>query len=152
MNGQIIYCINFILLSHTDTMMKTFIKNFLKCGLLGWCLEIIFTAMGSLQKRDMRLLGQTSLWMFPIYGCACLLSPLFKILKGLPSYIRGSIYALCIFLGEYLTGSLLSTHRLCPWNYERSRWHIRKVVRLDYFPGWFLVGLLFEKILSDNAS
>lgn len=133
-------------------MMKTLLKNFLKCGLLGWCLEIIFTALGSLQRRDMRLLGQASLWMFPIYGSACLLGPLFKMLKGLPSYIRGSIYSLCIFAGEYLTGTFLHTHRLCPWNYERARWHIRKVVRLDYFPNWFLAGLLFEKLLSDKTS
>ncbi|WP_277935156.1 putative ABC transporter permease [Parablautia muri] len=127
-------------------------KKFLKCGLLGWCLEIIFTAFSSLKKRDMRLLGKTSLWMFPIYGSVCLLGPLFKSLKSLPSYVRGSIYALCIFMGEYLTGNFLKTHRLCPWNYERSRWHIGKVVRLDYFPVWFLAGLLFERLLSDKAS
>lgn len=141
----------FSFLPHTDTMMKTILNKFLKCGLLGWCLEIIFTALNSLQRRDMRLFGQTSLWMFPIYGSLCLLEPLFKILKPLPSFVRGSIYALCIFTGEYLSGSILSAHKLCPWNYERSRWHIRKVVRLDYFPCWFLTGLLFEKILSDKT-
>ena len=133
-------------------MMKTLIKNFIKCGLIGWCMEILFTALGSLQKRDMRLIGQTSIWMFPIYGSACLLSPLFKRLKHLPIYLRGSIYALCIFFGEYLSGHLLTLKKMCPWNYEKSKWHVRRVIRLDYFPNWFLAGLLFEQLLSDKKS
>ena len=98
----------------------------------------------------MRLMGQTSLWMFPIYGSACLLNPVFKGLKKFPYWMRGSIYALCIFIGEYVTGRFLDKHKLCPWNYERSRWHIQKVVRLDYFPNWFLAGLLFERLLSTD--
>lgn len=133
-------------------MMKTLFKNFMKCGILGWCLEITFTALHSLQKRELRLMGQTSLWMFPIYGSACLLEPLSKKLKNAPFQIRGSVYALCIFAGEYLSGRFLDQRALCPWNYERSRWHIRKVVRLDYFPNWFLAGLLFERLLSPTDS
>ncbi len=124
------------------------LKNFLKCGLTGWCMEIIFTALDSLRRRDMRLMGQTSLWMFPIYGSACLLSILHKPLKNFPAWLRGSVYALCIYTCEYLTGRLLDKHHICPWNYENSRWHIRRIIRLDYFPNWFLAGLLFEKILS----
>lgn len=131
--------------------MKTLIKNFLKCGLTGWCLEIIFTALHSLQKRDLKLMGHTSLWMFPIYGSACLLMPVFQLLRNIPVILRGSIYALCIFAGEYLTGQFLGKRKLCPWNYERSRWHIKKVVRLDYFPNWFLAGLLFERLLSERS-
>ncbi|MGN0366539.1 MAG: hypothetical protein ACI4E5_11470 [Suilimivivens sp.] len=131
--------------------MKTLIKNFLKCGLTGWCLEIIFTALHSLQKRDLKLMGHTSLWMFPIYGSACLLMPVFQLLRNIPVILRGSIYALCIFAGEYLAGQFLGKRKLCPWNYERSRWHIKKVVRLDYFPNWFLAGLLFERLLSERS-
>lgn len=130
--------------------MKKLLKNFFKCGLLGWCLEITFTALHSLQKRDFKLMGQTSLWMFPIYGSACILAPLFQGLKALPFYIRGCIYAFFIFLGEFISGSFLSAKKLCPWNYGRSRWHIKEVIRLDYFPNWFLAGLLFEQLLSEE--
>ncbi len=126
------------------------LKNFFKCGLTGWCMEIIFTALDSLRRRDMRLLGQTSLWMFPIYGSACFLSLLYKPLKKLPALLRGSVYALCIYAGEYLTGHFLDKHRMCPWNYENSRWNIHRIIRLDYFPNWFLTGLLFEKILHSG--
>ncbi|MCI8286616.1 MAG: hypothetical protein HFH89_02930, partial [Lachnospiraceae bacterium] len=52
--------------------LTLFLKNFLKCGLAGWCMEISFTALDSLRRRDMTLKGCTSLWMFPIYGCAAL--------------------------------------------------------------------------------
>ncbi|MBD5471552.1 MAG: hypothetical protein HDR20_01195 [Lachnospiraceae bacterium] len=131
-------------------MVTTMLKNFFKCGLIGWCMEIVFTALDSLRRRDMRLMGQTSLWMFPIYGSACLLSILFGPLKNFPAWLRGSIYAVCIYIGEYLTGAFLNKHKMCPWNYETSRWNIRRIIRLDYFPNWFLAGLLFEKILSKD--
>lgn len=133
-------------------MMKTLCKNFLKCGLAGWCMEILFTALGSLQKREFRLVGQTSLWMFPIYGSACLLTPLFSFLKRFPVLVRGTIYAVCIFLGEFLSGNFLMGKKVCPWNYERSRWNIKKVIRLDYFFNWLLAGLLFEKLLAPPTS
>ena len=131
-------------------MIKKFLKAFLQCGLLGWSLEIFFTSLGSLRQRDLRLYGRTSLWMFPIYGSVSVLGPVFKMLRKLPALLKGTVYALCIFTGEYLTGSLLSRLDLCPWNYERSRWNIGKVVRLDYFPNWFLAGLLFERLLSPD--
>lgn len=89
--------------------------------------------------------------MFPIYGCASFLLPLFRLLKNVPATIRGSIYALCIFIGEYLSGSLLSAKNLRPWNYENSRWHIKGIIRLDYFFNWFAAGLLFEKLLLPRS-
>ena len=48
----------------------TFFKNFLKCGLAGWCMEILFTSADSLRRRDMTLKGTTSLWMFPTIAYA----------------------------------------------------------------------------------
>lgn len=130
--------------------MKNLFQNFIRCGLFGWCLEICFTAFDSFRKRELRLMGQTSLWMFPIYGSVSFLSPLFRKLKNLPFYLRGSIYALCIFGGELLSGLFLTRHKLCPWDYARSRWRIGRIIRLDYFPCWFFAGLLFEKLLSSH--
>ena len=122
------------------------LKKFFKCGLAGWCMEIIFTALDSLRRRDMRLMGRTSLWMFPIYGSACFLTILRQTLKKFPAFIRGCVYAVCIYIGEYLTGRFLDKLHICPWNYERSRWQIKRIIRLDYFPNWLLAGLLFEKL------
>ena len=129
-------------------MMKTLIKNFFKCGLAGWCLEIIFTAFTSTKKENRKLIGQTSLWMFPIYGSIAFFSPLFRVCRKLPALIRGSFYAVLIFTGEFISGNFLKKHSLCPWNYAKSPFQIREVIRLDYFPNWFLCGLLYERILT----
>ncbi len=133
--------------------MKTpkFIKNFLKCGLIGWCMEIIFTAAGSLRRRDYTLKGTTSLWMFPIYGCASFLAPLYRLLHSKAIWIRGLIYTCLIFLMEFISGTYLRKKELCPWNYNRSKWNIGKIIRLDYAPLWFLAGLFFEQTLTHNA-
>lgn len=131
---------------------KIIIKDFLKCGVAGWCLEIIFTAIGALRRREMQLMGQTSLYMFPIYGCAALFKPLFFAIRKFSPVVRGSIYALLIFCGEYASGSLLENHSLCPWDYSRSRWHVKGLIRLDFLPFWFVAGLLFERILVRDSA
>lgn len=59
-------------------------RNFLICGLTGWCMEILFTSAGSLARHDGRLIGQTSLWMFPIYGMAACIGPVYAKIKKLP--------------------------------------------------------------------
>lgn len=130
----------------------TFFKNFLKCGLAGWCMEILFTSADSLRRRDMTLKGTTSLWMFPIYGSAALLSPVSRLLRGKSALARGLTYMGIIFSMEYLSGLLLSRRKACPWDYRRSRWNIGRVIRLDFAPYWFCVGLLYEQLLSGSQS
>lgn len=132
--------------------VPTFTKRFLRCGLVGWCMEIIFTAAGSLRRRDYTLKGCTSLWMFPIYGSASFLYPLFRILKKTSIWMRGSIYMLLFFFAEFLSGSYLQKRKLCPWDYNRSRWNIRRIIRLDYAPVWFLAGLFFEHFTTKGHS
>ncbi len=127
------------------------IKKFFTCGLLGWCLEILYTAACSLKNHDIRLKGNTSLWMFPIYGLAVFLKPLSALLKGRPLFLRGSIYTLCIFITEYVTGTLLKKKNACPWNYEDAPLNIQGVIRLDYAPFWFGTGLLYEFLLRRSS-
>lgn len=122
-------------------------KNFCICGLTGWCMEILFTSAGSLLKHDKRMIGQTSLWMFPIYGMAAVISPLYKLIKEKPVLMRGSIYTLGIFSFEYLSGTFLKKYHLCPWDYSDSKTNVNGVIRLDYAPLWMAAGLLFERIL-----
>lgn len=128
--------------------MKTLFKNFILCGILGWCFEIIYTAAHSLRRRDMKLTGQTSIWMFPIYGLAALLKPLFTFMKTKPVLIRGSIYSFLIFAAEFIAGDYLTKKNICPWDYFRSKWNVKRLIRLDYIPHWMAAGLIFEKILT----
>ena len=130
--------------------LSTFAQNFLKCGLTGWCMEIMFTAMNALRRRDMTLKGNTSLWMFPIYGCAAMLAPGSRLVSRRPVWISGLTYMSLIFSVEFITGKLLSRRSLCPWDYGRSRWNVSRLIRLDYAPFWFVAGLLFERLLSSS--
>lgn len=127
--------------------LPLFVRNFLRCGLMGWCMEIIFTSLDALRRRDFKLQGITSIWMFPIYGCAALFAPIHRLLHNKPFWFRGITYMSLIFSGEYLSGRLLSKHAMCPWDYGKSRFNIKRVIRLDYAPIWFGAGLLFERIL-----
>lgn len=131
--------------------MRKLIHNFIHCGILGWCLEITFTALNSFRRREFKLTGSTSIWMFPIYGMAAFLAPVCKLVRKQHFLVRGSVYAILIFLGEFISGSLLMRRDLCPWNYERSRWNIRKIVRLDYLPCWIFAGLLFERLIKETS-
>ena len=127
------------------------LQNFFICGLTGWCMEILFTSAGCIFKRDRRLMGQTSLWMFPIYGMAAVIAPVSRHLSSCPLLLRGAIYSAGIFTGEYVSGSFLKKHQMCPWAYSRAKMNINGVIRLDYAPLWMFAGLAFEKIL-DAAS
>ena len=123
-------------------------KNFLLCGLAGWSLEILFTSFCSFRKRELKLMGETSLWMFPIYGMAAFLKPLCRRIKNFPALLRGIFYSCFIFLGEYVSGSILKKYQMCPWDYSGSRANINGVIRLDYAPFWMAAGLIFEKLLA----
>lgn len=123
-------------------------KNFFRCGLAGWCMEILFTGLTSLRRRDMTLRSVTSLWMFPIYGCFSLLSPVCRLLRKYPLWARGLTYMSVLFFAELTFGKLLSRHRLCPWDYGRSRFNVNGLIRLDFAPCWFGAGLFLERLLS----
>ena len=128
-------------------MQIIMMKNFMIFGVLGWCAEILWTGFCSFLMGDASLTAKTYLWMFPIYGMASVLSPLCHAMKGKNVLLRGSVYTACIFLTEFGTGSLLKKKECCPWDYSDAKSNYKGLVRFDYAPLWFLVGLLYEKIL-----
>lgn len=122
-------------------------KKFLLCGLTGWCMEILFTSFSALLYGDARLLGRTSIWMFPIYGMAALISPIYIKIKHWPVLLRGLFYGVAIMVGEFISGSVLRFFGVCPWDYSDSFLNIDGLVRLDYYPLWVCAGLVFERLL-----
>lgn len=87
-------------------------------------MEILFTGLHSLQNENHKLTGNTSIWMFPIYGMASFLSPICRRLKGKSLVLRGGVYTCCIFIGEYITGSFLRKFEACPWDYSEARLNV----------------------------
>lgn len=123
-------------------------RNFIVCGVIGWCLEIIWTGLSSLFAGEPKMIGHSSILMFPIYGCAAVIGPISHKLKHTFVLLRGCIYAFLIFAGEFISGYLLRLFNLCPWDYSHTSWNFHGLIRLDYLPVWFFTGLLYEKLLS----
>lgn len=126
------------------------LKRFVIYGCAGMFIEIIWTGLGSAVSGDKNLKCKTYLWMFPIYGMGILLEPVHEFIRGLLWIYRGFIWAAVIFAIEYATGYILKlTLGGCPWDYDGDGEVITSVkglIRLDFLPLWFGVGLIFERI------
>ena len=122
-------------------------KNFIICGLTGWCIEVAFTSAGALGKKDKKLMGQTSAWMFPIYGMAAAIGEIAPKISHWPTPARALLYGSAIMAGEYVSGSILTKFDICPWSYKGCKYAVKDIVRLDFLPLWMVAGLLFERIL-----
>lgn len=121
-------------------------ERFLLYGMLGWCLEVVWTGLGSLLAGDARLAAHTYLWMFPIYGMAVLFEPVHDRLRSLPWPVRGLAWMALFFAVEYVTGWLIrQLVGVSPWQYH-GRWQVDGLIRLDYAPVWFAAGLMFERV------
>jgi uncharacterized membrane protein len=131
------------------------VVRFLAYGLLGWAIEIVWSALHRALRRELptperwRLAGTTYLWMFPIYGSLVFLyEPLHDALRGTLWPLRAAVYAAGFLAVEYAAGWLL--RRLtgaCPWDYAgRARWQVHGLIRLDYGPAWALLGLALEPV------
>ena len=154
---------------HTSTMetiayLKQTGKNFCKCGIAGWCLEVIFTSVESMMLHDWRLIGKTSLLMFPIYGMGALLAPIGKavdwwvdtdamgVSRGDQLLRHGMLYMVLIFVAEYISGAWLRARGICPWDYTGRHSNVNGLIRLDFAPLWFGTGLLFEQITKKKGA
>ena len=151
-------------LSQIQLNLKQLPLDFCKCGVTGWCLEVVFTSMESILRHDWRLMGQTSLLMFPIYGCGALLGPIgilidrwvtpnsgFSAKKTELAIRHGFLYMVLIFVAEYFAGTLLRGSGVCPWDYTGRNTNIDGLIRLDFAPLWFATGLLFEQITKKKG-
>ena len=109
---------------------------------------MVFTSVArALRVRDRRLVGQTYLWMLPIYGAGGLLLERLHarlVRRGVSPPLRALVSTAAILAWEYGTGSVLRRALGdCPWRYRRGV-TLRGYVRLDYAPYWYATALLFE--------
>lgn len=131
-------------------------QRFIAFGCLGMQVELFFTGIVNLFKKNWMAHCKTYLWMLPIYGLGGL------ILRYCHNHIRWNAflaaipYTVVIYIIEFCFGWLLS--RLlgsCPWKYtndDGKTIHKRSVlglIRWDYFPLWYALALVFD-VQSDR--
>lgn len=120
-------------------------------AVLGLGLEVVFTGAYDWRRSNPRhLIGYSSLWYLPLYS----ISPVFlhfvgASLFGLPILLRGLVYMASIFAVEY--AGMLCLRKLLGSSpsevgYYQSRWNVDGLIRLDFAPAMFLMGLFFEFI------
>ena len=125
-------------------------KDFILCGLMGWCIEVAFTSACSAISKDKKLTGHSSAWMFPIYGMAAGIGIIAPKITKWPIAARGALYGSSIMLAEFLSGSLLKKFDVCPWDYSDAKYNVKGVIRWDFLPFWILAGLLYERVLMEK--
>lgn len=124
-------------------------------------MEVVFTSVESILMSDWRLMGRTSLIMFPIYGLGALLGPIGRMIDqwigtedvNYPTRMirHGMLYMVLIFMVEYAAGVWLNAQGICPWSYSHTFTNINGVIRLDFAPLWFGAGLIFEEITKKRS-
>jgi uncharacterized membrane protein len=134
-------------------LIKKILLKFYLFGSLGFTTEILFTAVSDNFARfgldlplDLKLQGNSYIWMFFIYGLASFLVPIAnKILSNYHLLMRVFLIALGIFAVEFITGFILDkTTGHCPWEYH-TRWNVMGYIRLDYLPAWMFFAFILEE-------
>jgi len=99
-------------------------------------------------RGDWSLAGKTYLWMLPIYGLGVLLEPIHDYIRSWSWVLRGFVWLSLIWFIEFLTGGTMAvTVGTCPWDYSgKTPYSVLGLIRLDYAPAWFVLGLLFERL------
>lgn len=156
-----------------DFIHSDFYVRFLIYGFLGFIFEILFTAISGLicpkflcswnvhthevptsqrpawrPNRDIKLVGYSFIWMFPIYGLIVFMEPLSYYFGNLPWIARGIIYALIFTLVEFLAGWMIKKiSGKCPWDYSYHKLSVCGYTRWDFIIVWFFASIILEHFL-----
>ena len=126
--------------------------RFLIYGALGWCSEIVWTAVRKRITgiaRDWLLMGETSLWAFPMYGSITFLyEPLHDAVRAQFFLLRAAVYLAGFWVIEYIGGWLVwKITGQKPWDYSRSPGgSLNGLIRWNFVLVWPLVGLALEPV------
>jgi hypothetical protein len=127
------------------------INQLLFWGIFGLIIELIFTALvDSLSKKNLNLIGHTSLWMFPVYSLG--LSYGFDFVQQIITndFIRYLSYPFWIWLVEILIGypAVKVGVRIWDYSYLPNNKHWKGIISIVHFPVWILFGVLVELVDS----
>jgi hypothetical protein len=122
-------------------------------GVLGWGIEVCYTATKDLVTGhgDLRLRGESYVWMPPVYGVGGLVGEVVgTAMRGRPAWQRGAAYAVAFWAVEAGFGEALRrTIGDAPWAEDYRRYGDSRgdgLIRLSYAPNWALAGLALERV------
>ena len=125
------------------------IHTLLFWGVFGLLVELCFTAVRDLiQKKQLSLVGHTSLWMFPIYALGLSYGFDFIVYLIPNSAIRYLTYPLWIWAVELAVGIPTTKRGIRLWDYHYlPHWlHWRGIISFAHYPLWVCFGILVEVI------
>ncbi|MBA4337004.1 hypothetical protein C0416_04520 [bacterium] len=112
-------------------------------------IEVIYTAIKALvKKHDFRLIGNTQIWVMPLYAFGGLfgLEPIYRALSQDSILLRFAVYGAGILVVEFAAGFIFTKIvGRCPWEYT-GKYNIKGLIYPPYFPLWGGVGLIFEQV------
>jgi uncharacterized membrane protein len=128
---------------------------FIIFSFLGVAHEVIWTSLDSIKNKNPRLLGRSTLWMFPIYGAILFIIMFVQWLYADYSWVfRGFMYMVLILVWEYISGfTVKKLVGVAPWEYgkktkdgvgSKKRYNLHGLICLEYAPIWFIEGLIAE--------
>jgi len=132
------------------------ILYFLLFAVFGVAIEVLFTAILEYGKsRNPRMIGKSTLWMFPICGAVFFIVLLVQAYAGdYPWFFRGFLYMVLITAWEYVSGfTIRKMVGVAPWEYSaetpdgigsKKKYQIDGLICLEYLPLWFVEGLFAE--------
>ena len=117
--------------------------------MFGLTVELFFTALvASIKKKNINLIGHTSIWMFPIYSLG--LTYGFDFVKEIIAldYLRYLSYPFWIWGVELLIGYPISKFGIRIWDYRylSDNKHWKGIISFVHFPVWILFGILVELV------
>jgi len=123
------------------------INHLLFWGMFGLSIEIFFTAVVKLiSKKNLNLIGHTSLLMFPIYAFG--LSYGFQFVQQIipNDFLRYLSYPFWIWFVEIVIGYPMSLIGIRIWDYRylSSNKHWEGIISYVHFPVWIAFGILVE--------
>ena len=111
--------------------------------------EICFTALRDLiQKKQLNLMGHTSLWMFPVYAFGLSYGFDFVIYLIESDFLRYFTYPFWIWAVELMIDipALYFGLRLWDYNYLPQWLHWRGIISFAHYPLWMGFGVMVEMI------
>jgi len=132
--------------------MSPQVFRFFVYGALGWCAEILWTSLTRRitgESRNWLLMGETSLWAFPMYGSiAFLYEPLHDLLRPQFFPIRAAAYLIGFWIVEYVGGWVIwKVTKVKPWDYSKNPGgSLHGLIRWNFVLIWPLVGLALEPV------